>query len=85
MPSIFSKHFLNQLWAYKYDSMRDGITVHADIAAINVNLWLTPDDANLEPDGGGLVVHSAAAPFDWDFESFNSDFKTKEKSWFSED
>ncbi|KAH8098455.1 hypothetical protein JL720_1398 [Aureococcus anophagefferens] len=32
--------------------------VHADPAAVNVNFWVTPDDANESGDaGGGLVVH----------------------------
>ena len=36
--------------------------MHADAAAVNVNFWLTPDDANLDPDGGGLVVWDKEAP-----------------------
>jgi hypothetical protein len=33
------------------------VDLHADEAAINVNLWVTPTDANLDPSGGGLVVY----------------------------
>ena len=56
LPGIFREPFpLTHLWGYKYDSERSGIREHADFAAINVNFWLTPDDANLEPSSGGLV------------------------------
>jgi hypothetical protein len=40
---------------------------------VNVNFWITPDDANLEPDGGGLTVWTAEAPADWNFDKFNND------------
>jgi tetratricopeptide (TPR) repeat protein len=72
-PSIFSAHPLVYLWSFKYDSRLRGIEVHADQAAVNVNFWITPDEANLDPDHGGLVVWDKAAPLDWDFAKFNSD------------
>ena len=31
-------------------------------AAVNLNLWITEDDANLDPSSGGLVVYHAQAP-----------------------
>ena len=40
MPTLFGAHKLRFLWAYKYDSEHRGIAVHADRAAINVNIWL---------------------------------------------
>jgi len=70
-PDIFKHHPLNQLWAYKYDSQLTGINVHADFAAINVNFWITPDSANLNPTNGGLIVHKKKAPLDWRFTSYN--------------
>jgi tetratricopeptide (TPR) repeat protein len=74
LPGIFSEPFpLTHLWGYKYDSARSGIREHADFAAINVNFWLTPDDANLEPGSGGLVVWDKEAPPDWDFDAYNRD------------
>jgi hypothetical protein len=42
---------------------------------VNVNFWITPDDANLDPESGGLVVWDVAAPLDWDFTKFNTDEK----------
>jgi tetratricopeptide (TPR) repeat protein len=73
LPRIFGDHPLTHLWGYKYDSQRSGIGEHADFAAVNVNFWLTPDEANLDPDSGGLVVWDKEAPSDWDFDAFNRD------------
>ena len=42
--------------AYKYNSSLSGIGAHADPAAVNVNLWLTPDASNLDPDRGGRAL-----------------------------
>ncbi len=72
-PGIFKDHKLQECWAYKYDSEMRGIDVHADAAAVNVNFWITPDSANLNPEGGGLVVHKVEAPLDWRFKAFNMD------------
>lgn len=72
-PAIFRDHPLRYIWAFKYDSSMSGINIHADEAAVNVNFWITPDDANLDPDHGGLVVWDKMAPLDWDFDTFNGD------------
>ena len=78
-PRIFQRHQLNQIWAYKYDSSAksldseaNGIKVHADFAAVNVNFWVTPDSANLDHNSGGLVVYDAEAPIEWDFNTYNN-------------
>ena len=72
-PAIFAGHGLNYLWAFKYDSQMDGIELHADRAAVNVNFWITPDEANLDPTSGGLVVWDVAAPLDWNYDRYNGD------------
>ncbi len=71
LPGIFRAEPLTHLWAYKYDSTLSGIGVHGDFAAVNVNFWITPDEANLDPGRGGLVVWDKEAPADWDFETYN--------------
>ena len=71
LPDIFRDHTLRKLWAFKYDSQLTGIPVHADFAAVNVNFWITPDEANLDPDSGGLVFYDKEAPLDWDFALYN--------------
>lgn len=70
---IFGAHKLRYLWAFKYDSELGGINIHADFAAVNVNFWITPDEANLDPERGGLRVWDVAAPLDWDFAKYNND------------
>jgi tetratricopeptide (TPR) repeat protein len=72
---IFAAHPLRYHWAFKYDSKLDGIGIHADEAAVNVNFWITPDAANLDPQSGGLVIWDKAAPLDWGFAKFNADEK----------
>jgi tetratricopeptide (TPR) repeat protein len=71
--AIFEGHPLRYHWAFKYDSRMDGIGIHADEAAVNVNFWITPDSANLDPESGGLVIWDKAAPLEWDFAKFNAD------------
>jgi len=73
LPNIMEGHPLKYLWAYKYDSEYTGINLHADQAAVNVNLWLTRDEANQDEDSGGLVIFTAKPPDDWDFAKFNTD------------
>ena len=72
-PDIFAGHPLRYHWAFQYDSTLEGIGIHADEAAVNVNFWITPDAANLDPQGGGLVIWDKEAPLDWDFAKFNAD------------
>jgi len=78
-PEIFKNHQLKQLWAYKYDSRAykddnglTGIKAHADQAAVNVNFWITPATANLNPESGGLIVYNTPAPLEWDFNAYNA-------------
>lgn len=71
-PAILGDHRLTRCWAFKYDSKLKGINIHADFAAVNVNFWITPDEANLEPETGGLVVWDKPAPLDWSFDEYNN-------------
>jgi len=64
---------LKYAWAFKYDSTMDGVHIHADDALVNVNFWITPDEANLDPQSGGLLVWNVPAPRNWDFTKFASD------------
>jgi hypothetical protein len=84
-PRIFKQHRLTQAWAFKHDSTRKGLNIHADAAAVNVNFWITPDDANLNPDTGGLVVYDKEAPKEWNFREYNSDQnKPKILTWLKD-
>jgi hypothetical protein len=74
LPGIIGDEGLHHLWAFKYDSgFSVGTDLHADAARINVNFWVTPDAANLDPDRGGLEIFDVAAPADWDFDSGDFD------------
>ncbi len=72
-PGIFKSYLLNQAWAFKQDSALRGLNMHADAAAVNVNFWITPDEANLDPDSGGLIVWDKEAPDEWDFKEYNTE------------
>jgi hypothetical protein len=74
-PTIFGKHQLQMWWGFKYDSNLSGIRLHADDAAVNVNFWITPDDANRNPDNGGLVIWDANAPEHWEIARYNGNEK----------
>ena len=64
---------LTQLWAYKYQQGLAGTDLHADVGEVSVNLWVTPDSANLDPEGGGMEIYPLAAPENWDFGQINVD------------
>jgi tetratricopeptide (TPR) repeat protein len=71
-PAIFRGHPLLYAWGFNYGSEGSGTPVHADFAAVNVNFWITPDEANRDPESGGLTIWDVAAPADWDFAQYNS-------------
>ncbi len=69
---IGDQYPLRQLWGFKNGQHLPGdSTTHADFAAVNVNFWITPDDANLNPGNGGLIVYGVDAPLHWDFLTYN--------------
>lgn len=72
LPRIFRAQPLLQLWAYHYDSRLPGIGMHADFAAVNVNFWLTPDEAMIDRDSGGMRIWDVAPPADWDTKDYNN-------------
>ena len=72
LPSIIGDHALRYFWAFSYDGGGAGTDAHADEAMINVNFWITPDEAN-RGRNGGLIVWDKAAPQDWNFDQFNND------------
>jgi tetratricopeptide (TPR) repeat protein len=59
-PRIVGPHTFKYLGAFKYDSeLSRGTNTHADLAAVNVNFYITPDEANLDPESGGMAVWNA--------------------------
>jgi hypothetical protein len=74
LPTVIGPRYpLRQLWGFKYaPTLPADSTNHADFAAVNVNFWITPDDANLDESSGGLVVYDVDAPLSWPFDVYNS-------------
>ena len=73
MPRLFGGHNLEQLWAFKYDArVKRGINVHADFAKLNLNFWITPDAANLDPKSGGMIIYDKPPPDTWNSREYNN-------------
>ena len=71
-PAVLRGLQLRQAWAYKYSGGHPrGIDPHSDDATVSVNCWVTPDEANLSPSTGGLVVYAVAPPKDMTFANAN--------------
>jgi hypothetical protein len=73
MRAVFTPHALALWWLFKYcECSGDGIGLHADPAAVNVNLWLTPDEARIS--GGGLLIYSHVPPLEQPVAAANHEF-----------
>ncbi len=72
-PALLGGYPLTQAWAFKAVDPSAGVDVHADDAAITVNFWVTPTEANLEPGRGGLAVCRVPPPADWQLEGYEAD------------
>jgi len=72
-PDILGEHPLSQAWAFKGLQAQAAVDVHADDAAVSVNFWVTPTQANLDPGHGGLVVCRAPPPDDWEIKDYDAD------------
>lgn len=71
LPELLDGHHLIYWWSFVCQHQRPGIDIHADQSDISLNFWITPDQANLQPGGGGLDVWDVAAPADWTFDDYN--------------
>ncbi len=72
LGDTFDGYHLAQWWAFEYDARLPGTDIHGDDADFSLNLWITPDSANLDPATGGLVVWDKTAPSGWSFDDYNS-------------
>lgn len=73
LPRVIGNRYpLRQIWGFKNSGeLPADATTHADFAAVNVNFWITPEQANLDPASGGLIVYDIDAPQRWDFDTYN--------------
>jgi len=72
-PELLGPHPLSQAWAFKGLKATAAVEEHADDAAVSINFWVTPDRANRNPDGGGLVVCRASPPAAWQVHGYDAD------------
>ena len=72
-PAIFGRLPLKLWWAFKCEAGAPGIGIHADFAAVNVNFWITPNEANLDAGSGGLRIWNVPAPLGWDYQKYNAE------------
>jgi tetratricopeptide (TPR) repeat protein len=72
-PEILGEHPLCQAWTFKGLRAQAAVDVHADDAAVSVNLWVTPTQANLKPERGGLILCRTPPPEDWDIRDYDAD------------
>lgn len=72
-PELLEKHPVSQAWAFKGLVAKAAIDAHADDAAFSINFWVTPNQTNMNPDGGGLVVCRAPPPGAWKVRDYNAD------------
>ncbi|MDJ1174290.1 hypothetical protein [Roseofilum capinflatum] len=54
LPVVFSNYDLVEHWALMYPNNSSG-KIHSDIGSVTVNIWLTPEEYNLDPSNGGLI------------------------------
>ena len=73
-PGILGMHQLQYLGAFKYDSeLSTGTNLHVDRSAVNVNFYIAPDEANLDPRSGGMDIWDVAVPAGEDIRKYNGD------------
>jgi hypothetical protein len=71
---ILAPHDFHYLGAFKYDSeLSTGTNTHADVSAVNVNFYIAPDEANLGPESGGMLVWDIEAASEAEMRRYNSD------------
>ena len=73
LPHVIGEHPFTHAWAFKYDQRLRGINMHADFAEINVNFWITPDEACEDPTTGGMIVYDVPVPRSWTFHEYNNE------------
>jgi len=61
-PSVFGDLMFTSCWSFKYYERRSGDGLHGDSGRRNLNLWITPDDANRDKTTGGLTFWNKKVP-----------------------
>lgn len=71
---LLAEHPFRYLGGFKYDSeLSTGTNTHADFSAINVNLYIAPEEANLDPQSGGMRIWGRRAADEPEMRRYNGD------------
>ena len=86
MADKFNLKNFKRAWSFVYNKIGKGVNFHADPSNINVNIWVTPDNAILNKNKNGLIICNKKPPSSWSREQWNGnknncidDFLKKEK------
>jgi tetratricopeptide (TPR) repeat protein len=72
-PEVLGPHPLSQAWAFKGLKTSAAVDIHADDAAVSVNFWVTPTEANMNRAGGGLAICRVSPPPEWQMRNYDAD------------
>ncbi|MCC6889200.1 MAG: tetratricopeptide repeat protein [Hyphomicrobiales bacterium] len=73
LPEVLGEHPLSQAWAFKGLDPDAAVDAHVDDAAVSVNFWVVPDEANLRPGHGGMRVCRVPPPKDFAITDYETD------------
>jgi hypothetical protein len=71
LPSIFENLTLVQHIAFMHQR-NNGLCAHSDTGLVTLDIWLTPDEYNLEPETGGLVLYDVKRTPEQEIHEFNA-------------
>jgi hypothetical protein len=71
VPVLLGGYRLVQWWAFVYDSALPSADIHAHASDISVSLWITPDEANVNRERGGIAMWDKTPPAGWTFNDYN--------------
>jgi len=70
----WSRLSFQRAWTFIYHNHSNGVTTHADPAAINFNLWVTPDQCLVPtPGSNGFDIWKVTPPDHWTWQQYNRD------------
>ena len=67
----FNLKDFKRAWSFLYNNVGAGVNFHADPSNININIWVTPDNAILNYNKNGLIICNKKPPENWDREQWN--------------
>ena len=67
----FNLKNFKRAWSFVYNKISKGTDFHADPSNINVNIWVTPDNAISNKNKNGLIICNKKPPSSWNREQWN--------------